>query len=155
MGEELKGPLPQRSRRQIEEEEEDTREKILKKLASQLGGNLEECLPSYRPGSEEERHQKAVTLVEEFLKLGGPPNAVDKNYWPILTIAVVQSCAPLVKLLLDKGADVNFKNWIHYGVPDQLYASVMSGGKNMKILDMILRAGAELNGRFTHGTAED
>ena len=121
-------------------------DEYFKDLGIQLGIDLEEYLPSYRPGTEEERHQNAVRLVKTFLELGGSPNAVDFQYWPILTIAVVQNCAPLVKLLLDRGADVNFKDWYHYGVPDALYAFVRGGGKDLNILDMILRAGADLDG---------
>jgi len=130
-------------------------EEYFKNLGIQLGRDLDEVLPRFGPGTKEERHQEAVRLVNEFLKLGGSPNAVDKNYWPLLTIAVAQSCAPLVKLLLDKGADVNFKHWLYYRVPDPLYAFVMGGGKDLNILDMILRAGVDLDGVHTRGTVED
>ena len=130
-------------------------EEYFKNLGIQLGTDLEQYLPSYRSGTEEERHQNAVRLVKTFLDMGGPPNAVDYHHWPILTISVVQNCASLVKLLLDRGADVNFKDWNHYGVPCALYAFVMSGGADLNILDMILRAGADLDKRFTRGSAED
>jgi hypothetical protein len=142
------------------EEIKITHEKYFQNLGKQLGRDLGQCLHGYKTGSEEERHETAVRLVEDFLELGGSPNAVDENYWPILTIAVTQSCAPLVALLLEKGADVNFKYWINYGVPDTLYAFVMSGGNNLTILEMILQAGANLDGKANihgnyRGNAED
>ena len=147
----------QRSRHLLAMGTEVGSDEYFKDLGIQLGIDLEQYLPNYmkKNGTEEERHEHAVGLVKTFLKLGGSPNAVDYHRWPLLTIAIVQNCAPLVKMLLDKGADINFKHWNHYGVPDALYAFVMGGGKDLKVLDMILRAGVGLDEYFSRGTAED
>ena len=147
----------QRSRHLLAMRAEVGSDEYLEHLGIQLGIDLEQYLPNYmkKNGTEEERHQHAVGLVKTFLNLGGSPNAVDYHRWPLLTIAVVRNCAPLVEMLLDKGADINFKHRNHYGVPDALYAFVVGGGQDLKVLDMILRAGVGLDGCFLRGTAED
>jgi hypothetical protein len=92
--------------------------------------------------SDEEKGEHAVRLVQEFLECGGSPNAYLMGYTHILTNAVHISCLPLVKLLLDKGADVN--------VAKALYVFIKGDGHNMTILDTILRAGANLDGFEIH-----
>ena len=136
-------------------EEEPTQEEYFKNLEKQLGRDLGQCLPGNTRGTKEERHETAVRLVDDFLELGGSPNAVDEDDMPILTTAVHYDCLPLVKLLLDHGADVNVENSTHYAAGDLLYAFLMGTGKNMELLDIILRAGANLDGVFNHGAAKE
>jgi len=131
--------------------EEPTQEEYFKNLEKQLGRDLGQCLPGNTRGTKEERHETAVRLVDDFLELGGSPNAVDEDDMPILTTAVHYDCLPLVKLLLDHGADVNVENSTHYAAGDLLYAFLMGTGKNMELLDIILRAGADLDGVFDRG----
>ena len=92
--------------------------------------------------SEEQTGEHAVRLVEEFLECGGSPDAYLIGYKHILKTAVQYNCAPLVKLLLDTGADVNVAN--------ALYVFITGYPQNMTILDMILRDGANLDGFEIH-----
>jgi hypothetical protein len=92
--------------------------------------------------SDEEMDEHVVRLVQEFLECGGSPNAYLMGSVHILKNAVQISCSPLVKLLLDKGADVNVAN--------ALYVFIKGDGHDMTILDTILRAGANLDGFEIH-----
>ena len=75
-------------------------------------------------------------LLERF----GTPNATDKQGWPLLSIAAARTdevALPLVKMLVEMGADVNYHGGrMHY----PLKTAVQSG--NADIVEYLLNKGA-------------
>ncbi|HEX7297255.1 MAG TPA: ankyrin repeat domain-containing protein, partial [Pyrinomonadaceae bacterium] len=79
-----------------------------------------------------------VACVTEFLANGGNAKAVDEKGLPLLTIAAETKSAPLVRLLINAGADVND---VGSGDGTPLCRAVLFGRK--EIFQILLDAGAK------------
>lgn len=123
----------------------DAFQKILDLPGQSLAHDSKEILHYLVCNSEDER---VLELASLFLnKEGISPNTESGSYWSPLHIACSKNDDNMVKLLLDKGADVNRHCSALNGSPNgptPLHVSAMNGN-NKEIIELLINRGADCN----------
>ncbi len=88
-----------------------------------------------------------MDMVELFIEAGMSPNVTTDNGSPLVTAAVTGNLE-IVKLLVEKGADVNIKS-TDKGDLTPLFGGILGNGKEKQdTIKFLLDKGADVNARF-------
>ncbi|WP_378955072.1 ankyrin repeat domain-containing protein [Pelosinus sp. sgz500959] len=91
--------------------------------------------------------EENVDVVELFIEGGMSPNVTTANGSPLPTAAAIGNLE-IVKLLVEKGADVNIKSK-DKGDLTPLFAAILGNGKEKQdTIKLLLEKGADVNARF-------
>ena len=96
--------------------------------------------------------EEVSDTVRFLLNLGADPNGKDEEGWTALLAAAHLGYPSVVRLLLDRGADVNAKcacpGWVNGGWTALLLAT---DGRHMEVVEALLDKGADVNQRNNLG----
>lgn len=85
---------------------------------------------------------KNPRIAELLLSAGANPNALDKSGCTPLVIAIGEQNVPVVRLLVERGADVLLKPGAKSSFPPLCQAS---RSKNLEIIEILIARGADIN----------
>jgi len=96
-------------------------------------------------------------VASVLLESGAQPDATNKIGQTALIYAVIEQHLSMIKLLLDKGADVNLGNSLHWGWAPIHWAALSD---NLEIVEAVLSAEGvknvkDMSGRYPGQLAEE
>jgi hypothetical protein len=97
--------------------------------------------------------RQAVKLTQQYLIEGGSPDSTDDGNLSLLKFAAICGSVPLARLLLSKGADVNYNGWgalnddfLPRDAP--LARAVESLNPDVAMVSLLLQYGADLDATY-------
>lgn len=104
---------------------------------------------------EEDENESALHFVEALMHSGALVHGPSTVYHVPLAEAVRYGDESVVRFLLNKGADVNLidgfeKRPLGIAIRDSVHKSTFATGKSLSIVQLLLSAGADLNGLSRH-----
>lgn len=103
-------------------------------------------------GNDPSDEKRVIETINLLLDLGIDINAKDNGEWTVLLAAARQGYAALVRVLLDRGADVNFQcDCPHISGGGWTPLLLAIHGEHLKVVEALLSKGADVNQRNKDG----